>query len=253
MALSVTNYTNGEDITEDVLNRPIDEIVDYINGQKNVTYLLTNMSVTVGASGADFTRLQDAINFMCRFQPAHHDVRGTILIKTGFNLTSPTEINNCNLGWCRVESEDATVFMDPAAASVPEYIGSLVNVGFRISRSYAPVFDTNFAVTSTGYNNYYMFGVYDESHLAFDVATLTGPTGTNAGAVHARSFGSIFLIGCTANNLQLGGSSRLLIDGGSFENLSVDGGSTASIGGTSGTKDTNIPVNTLTSNGIIFS
>lgn len=254
MSLSVSRYSNGEDLIEDVLNRPIDEIVNYINSQQIVTYLLTDLNVTVGNSGADFTTLQDAINFMCRFVPAKEDVTGLITIKSGFVIESPTRMINLNLGWCRIESEDPTVFMDPALAYTKPFSSAPFGDGIFLRRTTAPVFAISIRTTSMATGNHRIIDASFGSNIGFSNGnTIEGSTGSGSSGIDCNTGSFVFVNGSTVNKMRCTEGGKISIVGGSFSSLEMQLGGVAYIEGSTGSKTMNIPVNTLTRQGIIYS
>lgn len=93
--------------------------------QFNDSVYLSNIdydkTVTVGASGADFTTINAALNELSRYKQIYvktNDVsnnKAKILLKSGFVAAEQININSVDFGWVDIVSEDAEVVISRAA------------------------------------------------------------------------------------------------------------------------------------------
>lgn len=91
----------------------------------NYSVILSNIdyekTVTVGASGADFTTINDALNELSRYKQLYvktndaGNSKAKILLKSGFIAAEQININGVDFGWVDIVSEDEEVVISRAA------------------------------------------------------------------------------------------------------------------------------------------
>lgn len=262
MQLEVTNYSNGEKIDQGVLNRPINQIVDYINNLNLNEYLVDRLEISVGPGG-DFSRLGDALLFAARFTPTvpittsqwnqGASAQGIITLKSGFTLNESVIARGLQLGWCRIESEDAFVPVTVSGLSAREFEGSSKFVGITVRAG--TTFPTiAFSMVASGSrNNTYLLHAADSSIITVGSnVSIQGISGTGSSSA-TISTGSYLYLAPTSEmtgRILLTDTSRATLTGSSVGSIEVQDGSIVSAGNTSGSL--NISPNTVTRQGIIF-
>lgn len=258
MTLTVTSYENGENLSQTVLNRPINEIVDYVNNQGFIKGFSNPFEVTVGNSGADFTTIQDACNYMSQFSPtltpppsaangAGHSA--TITLKSGFVINESTVLVGVNLGWCVIKSEDPTVQVNVGGLNYQSYDGVSA---FYASNATPPSLDISLVASSSRNNATLLYLINGSRAGIWGGNSWSGINGTASYTVFVTTGSFLYADGSTFDSVNVGPAGDFVCNSGSVGSISMFAGGRAVVTGNTGAGNYNIPTNTVTPNGIIF-
>ena len=151
--MAIAQFVNGL-ITKLKLN----ELVDGINGNtdnlatlgstiSNMAHvLLANESKTIGVGG-DFLKLSDALNFYKKFIP--NGYRVTFTIKTGTILGEQIYIENQDLSFIEIKSENNSIITISRSALITEHVAYAYAFMYGI-KSKLPKISLNLTMDNTG-------------------------------------------------------------------------------------------------------